>query len=402
MEKNYKQIVREMANVSEKIEKTEDAKEREALQKEYDKLKREAEIAKEKAQAENLEREAEKLRREAPKDVNAELRSFLREAKPNTSYQFAMNREGNASTVVSTTTADTTPHVQGVTLMDIFVNDRSDADVLSAAGVNIQTGVQGNRIQWPYADAVEAAFANELDKTTERKAKIGSQSPSQERLTCRVRISQQSIENSSIDLQSLFVALVQQAIRSKVNWAAASTTKATAKLYGGFANATETGTYGTAGYKPGKQAGTYTALSKQVFVDAIKKVAGRNIPLKNHIFVLGSEDFWDAKVTPVDAGSGVMLMSADNRILGIKCVECNAINRATEKGAVSGHNIGFGNFAYLPVLQHGSVRLSIDGNSAVAADTDEVIITINTDFSMTVLESMADAFVVMSKTQAAG
>jgi hypothetical protein len=83
--------------------------------------------------------------------------------------------------------------------------------------------------------------------------------------------------------------------------------------------------------------------------------------------------------------------------LGIKVVENNAINRATAKGAAEGHNIGLGNFAGLPVMQHGQIRLSIDGASAVAADTDEVIITINADFSMTVLKSLADGFVVMSK-----
>jgi hypothetical protein len=51
-------------------------------------------------------------------------------------------------------------------------------------------------------------------------------------------------------------------------------------------------------------------------------------------------------------------------------------------------------------MQHGDIRLSIDGASAMAADTDEVIITINADFSMTVLEALKDGFVVMSKTQA--
>ena len=185
-----------------------------------------------------------------------------------------------------------------------------------------------------------------------------------------------------------------------MNWAAASTTKATNTFYGGFAQDTETGTYGSEGYKAGKQAGTYTALGKQVFVDAIKKLATRNIALDKAVFVLGAEDYWDAKVTPVDEGSGVMLLGPDNRILGIPVICNNAINRATTKGAVSGHNIGLGNFAGLPVMQHGDIRLSIDGASAIAADTDEVIITINADFSMTVLEALKDGFVVMSKTQA--
>lgn len=337
----------------------------------------------------NIEREAAAS---APKkDVNTQLREFLREAKPGSKFAFAAKRE-------SIGTSDTTPFVQGVTVVDLIKTDRPDADILVAAGVPMTTGVRGNKIQWAYAGGVEAVFANELAQTTERKVDLSAQTPVQQRLTVRVRVSNQALENSDFDLQGLFTQFVADAIRQKVNWAAASTTKATAVFYGGFAQDTESGTYGNSNYKPGKQAGTYTTLDKNVFVNAIKKLAVRNIPLNHAVFVLGSEDFWDAKVTPMDAGSGIMLMSSDNRILGIKCIENNAINRSTEKGAVSGHNIGLGNFAGMPVMQHGNIRLSVDGASAQAADTDEVIITINADFSMTVLKSLADGFVLMSKS----
>lgn len=328
-------------------------------------------------------------------DVNVQLRSFLKNAKPGDKFEFAAKRSSMATT-------DTTPYVQGVTVQDIISTERPDGDIFAAAGISIITNVTGNKIQWPFMGGVEAVFANELAQTTERKIDLDKQSPVQQRLTVRVRVSQQSIENSNFDLQSLFTSAVERSIREKINWAAVSTTKATSTFFGGFAQTTETGTYGASGYKAGKQAGTYTALDKTVFLDAIKKLASRNIPLKNAVFVLGSEDYWDAKVTPVDAGSGIMLLGNDGRILGIPVIENNAINKATEKGAASGHNIGLGCFGAMPVMQHGSIRLSVDGSSAFAADTDEVIITINADFSMTVLKSMADAFVVMSKSSAAG
>ena len=352
-------------------------------------LMREWEANKRQITVMNQAREAAK---HAPaRDTNAELREFLQNARPGASFSFAARE--------AVTTTDTA-HVQGVTVVDIIRTDRPDADILTTAGVPMVTGVRGNKIQWAYAGGVEAAFANELAKTTERKVNLSAQTPIQQRLTVRVRVSNQALENSDFDLRGLFTRFVSDAIREKVNWAAASTTKATNTFYGGFAQDTETGTYGSEGYKAGKQAGTYTALGKQVFVDAIKKLATRNIALDKAVFVLGAEDYWDAKVTPVDEGSGVMLLGPDNRILGIPVICNNAINRATTKGAVSGHNIGLGNFAGLPVMQHGDIRLSIDGASAIAADTDEVIITINADFSMTVLEALKDGFVVMSKTQA--
>lgn len=379
------------------MKKTEYREKLAALKAERANLEGEAREAKNREIAElTADFNAERAEREASDpnpDVNAQLREFLLNAKPGAKFEFAASRAAMA-------TGDTTPYVQGLTVVDLIKTERPDADILAAAGVPMQTNVTGNKIQWAYAGGVEAVFANELAKTTERKIDMDAQTPVQQRLTVRVRVSQQVLENSNYDLQGFFTQAVSDSIRRKINWAAASTTKATANLYGGFAQDAETGTYGGSNYKPGKQTGTYTTLGKEVFKDAIKKLAIRNIPLDHCVFVLGSEDFWDAKTTPLDPGSGIMLMGADNRIFGIKVLENNAINRSTEKGALAGHNIGLGNFAYLPTMQHGNIRLSVDGSSAVAADTDEVIITINADFSMTVLKSMADAFVVMSQTQA--
>lgn len=339
----------------------------------------------------NQEEQTRQNEANVQRDENAELREFVKNAKPGSKFEFAFNKRDAMSTTV------TTPHVQGVTVKDIIKTDRPDADIFAAAGLGIVTGVTGNKIQWPYAGGIEAAFANELAQTTERTVDISSQTPVQQRLTVRVRVSQQSLENASFDLRGLFVQAVSDAIRQKVNWAAVSTTKATAVFYGGFAQDAEKGTFGSSGYTPGKQVGTYTTLSKEVFAEMIGKLADRNIKLDKAVFVLGAADYWKAKVTPMDEGSGIMLLGNDGRILGIPVVANNAINRATEKGAVAGHNIGLGDFSALPVMQHGNIRLSIDGVSALAADTDEVIITINADFSMTVLKALADGFVVYSQ-----
>lgn len=339
----------------------------------------------------NQEEQTRQNEANVQRDENAELREFVKNAKPGSKFEFAFNKRDAMSTTV------TTPHVQGVTVQDIIKTDRPDADIFAAAGLGIVTGVTGNKIQWPYAGGIEAAFANELAQTTERTVDISSQTPVQQRLTVRVRVSQQSLENASFDLRGLFVQAVSDAIRQKVNWAAVSTTKATAVFYGGFAQDAEKGTFGSSGYTPGKQVGTYTTLSKDVFAEMIGKLADRNIKLDKAVFVLGATDYWKAKVTPMDEGSGIMLLGNDGRILGIPVVANNAINRATEKGAVAGHNIGLGDFSALPVMQHGNIRLSIDGVSALAADTDEVIITINADFSMTVLKALADGFVVYSQ-----
>lgn len=347
------------------------------------------------------EKQAAALNTAPKKSLNMELREFLAAAKPGSKFIIPMNREsmsyGEQKSGATVVYPGTEGFVQGITVVDLIPTDRKDGDLFAAAGVSIQTGVRGNKIQWAFAGGVEAVFANELEATTERVIDLDKQSPIQQRLTVRVRISQQALENSDYDLQAYIVQQVADAIRSKVNWAAASTSKATETFFGGFAQDAESGTYGEEGYTAGKQTGTYTDFNKEVAAEMIGKVANRNLSTEGLVFVMGAADFWKGKVTPFDEGSGIMLIGNDNRLLGVPVVVNNGINRSTEKGAVAGHNIGLGNFRYLPVMQHGNIRLSIDGSSAVAANTDEVITTINADFSMTVLKSAADGFVVYSK-----
>ena len=335
-----------------------------------------------------------------PKSKNAELREFLRAAKKGSAFSIPMNRESMSYGAQSGGYQGTEGYVQGIEVKELIDTERKDADILAAAGVPMTTGVVGNKIQWAFAGGVEAVFANELAATTERKINLDKQVPVQNRLTLRVRISNQSLENSNYDLLNYIITHVAAALRDKINWAAASTTKATETLYGGFAQNAESGTYGQDGYTPGKQTGTYTSFTKEVAAEMIGKLAARNLPIDNVVFVMGAADFWTAKVTPMDAGSGIMLIGPDNRLLGIPVIANNAINRATQKGAVSGHNVGLGNFKYLPTMQHGNIRLSVDSSSAYASSTDEVIVTINADFSMTVLKDGADAFVVYSKSGA--
>ena len=363
------------------------------------KLKREVENIKDELDCEIRELQIAQLQAPAQsKSKNTELREFLRDAKKGSVFSIPMNRESMSYGAQSGGYQGTEGYVQGIEVKELIDTERKDADILAAAGVPMTTGVVGNKIQWAFAGGVEAVFANELAHTTERTISLDKQSPVQNRLTLRVRFSNQMLENSNFDLQGYIVKHVSDAIRDKINWAAASTTKATETLYGGFAQDTESGTYGQEGYVPGKQAGTYSTFSKETAAEMIAKIAKRNLKLNNCLFVMGAEDYWEMKVTPMDQGSGIMLIGNDGKLLGIPVFVDNAINRSTQKGALSGHNIGLGNFAYMPTMQHGNIRLSIDGGSAVAADTDEVIVTINADFSMTVLKDGADAFVLYAKS----
>ena len=156
------------------------------LRVEYDSNKRECALMLQKKQADALN--------VAPKvDMNTQLREFIKNAKKGESFSIPFTRE-------SMSTADTAAYVQGITVVDLIDTERKDGDILLTAGVPMTTGVVGNKIQWAFAGGVEAVFANELAATTERKIDLDKQVPVQNRLTLRVRISNQSLENSNYDL----------------------------------------------------------------------------------------------------------------------------------------------------------------------------------------------------------
>lgn len=386
-----------LAGYNDKVQKREELNDEEKTAQakflaEYETNKREISLA-------IQERQAASVTVAPKKSVNDELHEFFREAKPGSKFVIPVSRESISYKSQGVGNyPGTDGYVQGITVIDLIPTDRPDGDILATAGVPMTTGVEGNKIQWAFAGGVEAVFANELAATTERTIDLDKQTPIQQRLTVRVRISNQALENSAFDLQAYIVQVVADSIRKKINWALASTTKATETFYGPFAQNAESGTYGTDGYTAGKQTGTYDTFTKETAAEMIGKLAEHNLDTDNVAFVMGAEDFWKLKVTAFDAGSGVMLLGNDNRLLGVPVIMNNAINRSTENGAVSGHNIGLGNFKYVPVMQHGNIRLSIDSTSAVASNTDEVYTTINADFSMTILKDGADAFVLYSKS----
>ena len=142
------------------------------------------------------------------KNVNTELREFLRDAKPGRTFSIPVSREsisyGSQGEGHYPGTGD---YVQGITVIDLINTERPDNDILLTAGVPMTTGVTGNKIQWAFAGGVEAVFANELAATTERVIDLDKQNPIQNRLTVRVRISNQALENTEFDLQGCHLLL---------------------------------------------------------------------------------------------------------------------------------------------------------------------------------------------------
>lgn len=347
------------------------AEEREDLINKYAALEREAGRLKIEMDMANAQRET------APtNEYAAQLREFLRNGQHGA--EFVMNREGAAAGMTTNNTNNVTP----LNIKPMIDNAREDNDVFKAAGCPIETGATGIT-SWPYAGGVTASIQNELTPLGDaQQLDIKNVSATQQRLTVKVLISNQALENSDEDLLAYINKKCGDAILEAINFAATSTAKYGANFYGGFAST-------------GKQTGTYTELTKEVVAEMVGKLADKNYKTDSAVLVLGVADYWKAKVTPMDAGSGIMLLQ-DNKILGIPVIASNAINRTTVKGAISGHNVGLGLFKFLPCLQHGNARLTIDRTSVSAADVDGVYVVLNADWSMTRI--FEDAFVLYSKS----
>ena len=311
-------------------------------------------------------------------EQNETLRTFLRERRLGS--EFEMKRE--ETPIVGMTMADNAS-IRKYTA-GLFDKTFGDKVIYTEAGCPVQTGATGIA-DWLFAGGAGVTLKGELTPIGDGdKLELTDIPAVQNRLTAKVVVSKQSIENSDIDLLALVSQKINNAYAQAINFAACSTAKYGANFYGGFAaDGKQTGNYPTTGF----------TLAKAM--EMVGKVAAKNYDAEYGCFVMGPEDYYALKATPIDNGSGLMVIGADGKLAGFPVFVSNAINRTTFKGAATGHNIGFGLFNYLPCLQHGSVRLSIDGTSATAADVDAVIVTCNADWSMTDL--YPDAFVLYTK-----
>ena len=115
----------------------------------------------------------------------------------------------------------------------------------------------------------------------------------------------------------------------------------------------------------------------------------RTIPLVKGVrnlnggYIMDAATAGDLRCTPKGAGGGRMILE-DGMIDGIPVYETNYINEGTNK-----NYIGFGFWRYEGAGQFGETRMIVDPYTG--AKQDCVIITINTDWSMTALRPEAFA-----------
>lgn len=307
------------------------------------------------------------------------LREFLKEHKTGSSFDLREAVSGTARTDVA--------EVESKVVHSVMDTAPCAETVYDKAGCPIQYGAKGLQT-WPFVNNATVSIKGELNPIGDAgKLDFSDIQEVRNRLTAKILISWQSIEDSAVDLVAIARRKIAEAYQQTINHVACSTAKWANTFYGGFAHSS-------------KQTGTYSTFSFATAMEMVGKVAEKEYGIEGGVFVMGAADYFALKATPKDTGSGLMVIDDFGRIGGFPVLIDNNINRTAVKGAISGNNIGFGLFRFLPCMQHGDVRLTIDSNSMDAADVDGVYLICNADWSMTDLRP--DAFVVYGKTVSNG
>lgn len=232
-------------------------------------------------------------------------------------------------------------------------------------GIQMPTGVKGD-IVWPVLAAgatvtVEGEAATVADSTL-NFSKITAQP---KRVAVTTSVTNEALDDASFDLQSVVVNNFTEGVQQLLNSAVLRTTAASDGLDGPF-------TVSGIGTKNLSATPTYAELIGMKGI-----VAKKNVQMVAPAFVMNSELYALLESTPKAQGQGGFIIE-NGKIGGYPVFECNAM--ADKK-------IGFGDFAYAALNQHGSIRMVVDPYTL--APDNKVRITLNGRFSLTILRKEA-------------
>lgn len=306
---------------------------------------------------------------ELKKSVNTMLREALLEAKKSGKTEFVLQREIN-----TTLTIDEGGLIP-VTVKDV-IEPLEMGLIYGQVGIPVQTGVVGN-IQWPVLGTVEAEIVGETVELADTELDLSKINAKQVRVGISFTVSNQAINNAAVDLVALIQNQARQGLARTLNRVAFSHENFTGDFHGPFAGAKAQVTF----------AGDTPTLKELLAMKGA--VAGEGVQMIGFCYVMSEAMKAKLEATSVDAGSGKMIIE-NGRIAGAYPVfTTEYINYGASKTKAGEEYIAAGVFAYLPLNQHGELRMVVDPYTQ--AKKDCVVITLNSDWSMTTLRKEAFA-----------
>lgn len=301
------------------------------------------------------------------KTANQLMREALREAKREGKAEFALKRE------ITTTSIDAGGLIP-LTIKDILPPLEMGL-IFDKIGIPIQTGVTGN-LQWPVMGDGEAEILGETEELSDSTVDFSKINAVKTRVGVSFTVTNQAINDSDVDLVALIQQEARQRIRRVLNRVMFSHQNFTGNFHGPFAGAKAQGTF--AGAVP-----TYKEL-----LEMKGKVAETGVEMEGFCYVMSETMKATLEATPIDAGSGRMVIE-NGTIAGYPVFTTAYINYGSDKSKADVQYVAAGVYTYLAVNQYGELRMVVDPYTK--AKKDEVVITLNSDWSMTTLRSEAFA-----------
>ena len=274
-----------------------------------------------------------------------------------------------------------------VTIED-FMEPLEQGLIFDLVGLKLQTGLVGSYMI-PGIGAVTAQVAGEAETVADSEITFEKLTPTPKRISCKVKISNQLINQSAGKAYAAIVVQVAESIRRTLNERMFATRQNISDaLIGPFkalaaAAAVPAANIRTLAQKRAAKhilfAGETPTYKEIMLLRTIALTKGvRNL---NGAYVMDAATAGELRCTPKGAGGGRMVLE-DGMIDGIPVYETNYINEGGNKNYV-----GFGYWRYEAAGQFGDVRMIVDPYTGAAEDC--VIVTVNADWSMDTLRPEA-------------
>ena len=380
MKKTLKQINGEMVALNDQINREQDATKKAELVAKFEDLKREAQIAKDAEQAEINEKQMRSI--QPVKSAKTLFRELIKRAM-GVKEGIDITREGDDASAAETPAAATlSAGVSSSVLNSGETNNITSSGaipkviknllgllqnklVYNRVGLQMSTGVKGD-IVWPVlAAGVTVTVEEEAAEVGDSTLNFSKIVAIPRRLAVATDITNEALEDASFDVQSVVVNNFNDTVAQFLNTALLRTTAVSDGLDGPFT---------VSGIETASLSATPTYAQ---LIGMKGAVAGNNVPLHAPAFVMNSELYATLEATPKAQGQGGFIIE-NGKIGPYPVFETNAFPTG---------KVGFGDFAYAALNQHGGVHLIVDPYKKAAAN--KLVITLNTRFSLTTLRKEA-------------
>lgn len=240
--------------------------------------------------------------------------------------------------------------------------------IFSKVGIPFQTGLSGDYF-WPTYEGGEATINGENEALSETKIPVSKLKASYDRFGTAIIATRESLTQSAGLLQTIINTELSDRFVRTINKVQFSTSKvAGAKNVEGPFSSTK------------NKVAIAAVPTLKDFTSMKAKVFGEGVEAQGGAFVMTEGTKAMLEATPVDAGSGIMLVQNDH-LAGYPVYTTHYIGE---------NNVGFGSFAYNPWGQFGQISIIIDPYTK--ALNNAVRFVANADFGDVVLRP--EAFVL--------